>query len=90
MFIEPQQRFTIRKGAVTIGTGVCLETLPPCTEDEKNPRIRKKLMKAEMERLGFNPYPERYERHLKPDYSKSQKDLSSIAKEFEGVEKLGR
>jgi hypothetical protein len=88
MFVEPQQRFTIRKGTTTIGTGVFLEPLPPCTEEEKNRRTRKKLMKAEMERLGFNPYGEKYERYLKPDYSKSQKDVSSIAKEFEGIEKL--
>lgn len=85
MFIEPQQRFTIRKGATTIGTGVFLEPLSPSSEDEKNPRVRKKLMKAEMERLGFNPYAERYERVLKPDYSKSTGDKSAVAKEFEGI-----
>lgn len=56
MFIEPQQRFTIRKGTTTIGTGVFLELLAPATEEEKDRRARKKLMKSEMERLGFNPY----------------------------------
>lgn len=53
LFIEPQQRFTIRHGSTTVGTGVFTELLPPLTEEEKDPRRRKKLMKAEMERLGF-------------------------------------
>lgn len=66
MFIEPQQRFTIRKGTTTIGTGVFLDVLPPCTDEEKDRRARKKLMKKEIERLGFNPYDERMERFLKP------------------------
>lgn len=35
MFIEPQQRFTIRKGTTTVGTGVFTENLPPMTEEEK-------------------------------------------------------
>jgi len=85
MFMEPQQRFTIRKGSTTIGTGVFLELLKPRTEEEKNPRNRKHLLKAEMERLGFNPYGELREKRLKPDYSKSPKD-NPIAKEFAGVE----
>ena len=46
MFIEPQQRFTIRKGATTIGTGVFTNLLPPRTEEEKDSRVRKKLMKV--------------------------------------------
>ncbi|KAK6009159.1 putative translation elongation factor Tu, partial [Ostertagia ostertagi] len=85
MFIEPQQRFTIRKGTTTVGTGVFIENLPPMTEEEKNPRNRKKLMKAEMERLGFNPYGEHAEKRLKPDYSNSPKD-NPAAKAFEGLE----
>jgi len=89
MFIEPQQRFTIRKGSTTIGTGVFLEPLKPCTEEEKDRRARKKLMKAEMERLGFNPYGGHYERSLKPDYSNSPKE-NPAAKEFEGVEALSK
>jgi hypothetical protein len=72
MFIEPQQRFTIRKDMTTIGTGVFTELLEPRTEEEKNPRNRKKLMKAEMERLGYNPYDPIYEKRLKPDYSKKE------------------
>ncbi|VDM77953.1 unnamed protein product [Strongylus vulgaris] len=35
MFIEPQQRFTIRQGTTTTGTGVFTELLPPQTEEEK-------------------------------------------------------
>jgi hypothetical protein len=85
MFVEPQQRFTIRKESTTIGTGVFLEVLPPCTEQEKDRRLRKKLMRSEMERLGYNPYGERMERILKPDYSKSGgRKENDDAKLFEG------
>ena len=84
MFVEPQQRFTIRKGSTTIGTGVFTELLPRQTDAEKDSKYKKKLMKAEMERLGFNPYGELMERRLKPDYSNSPKD-NPIAKEFEGT-----
>ncbi|KHJ90718.1 translation elongation factor Tu [Oesophagostomum dentatum] len=86
MFIEPQQRFTIRQGSTTTGTGVFTELLPPMTEEEKNPKNKKKLMKAEMERLGFNPYGELAEKRLKPDYSHSPKD-NPAAKAFEEAEK---
>jgi elongation factor Tu len=81
MFIEPQQRFTIRQGSTTIGTGVFVENLPRQTDAEKDPKHKKKLMKAEMERLGFNPYGEIMERRLKPDYSNSPKD-NPVAREF--------
>uniref|UniRef100_A0A0N5BW59 Elongation factor Tu, mitochondrial n=1 Tax=Strongyloides papillosus TaxID=174720 RepID=A0A0N5BW59_STREA len=82
MFIEPQQRFTIRKGNTTIGTGVFLELLEPQTEEQKSTKERRKLMKAEMERLGFNPYGEMMERRVKPDYTNSPKD-NPMAKAFE-------
>ncbi|VDM60933.1 unnamed protein product [Angiostrongylus costaricensis] len=85
MFIEPQQRFTVRKGTKTVGTGVFTETLPPQSEEEKTTKHRKKLMKAEMERLGFNPYGQIFEKRLKPDYSNSPKD-NPAAKAFEGIE----
>ncbi|MCP9258454.1 Elongation factor Tu [Dirofilaria immitis] len=62
-FIEPQQRFTIRKDPVTVGTGV--------------------FTKAEMERLGFNPYGQQMERRLKPDYSNSPKEAAAVSKLFE-------
>ncbi|CAD5225554.1 unnamed protein product [Bursaphelenchus okinawaensis] len=81
MYIEPQQRFTIRKGDVTVGTGVFLEALAPKTEEEKDPKYMKKLMKEEMERLGFNPYTPEMERRLKPDYSKASGE-NPMAKEF--------
>jgi elongation factor Tu len=71
MFFEPQQRFTIRQSSKTIGTGVVTKLLELQTEEEKNPRSRKKLMKAEMERLGFNPYSEEMEKKLKPEYKKA-------------------
>lgn len=82
MFVEPQQRFTIRKGTTTIGTGVFTEMLTPLTDEEKDTKTKKKLMKAEIERLGFNPYGELAEKRLKPDMSKVNKD-SAMAKAFE-------
>jgi len=83
MFIEPQQRFTIRQAGITIGTGVFTETLPVLTEEQKDRRARKKMMKAEMERLGFNPYGEHIERRLKPDYTNSPKEnpMADVFKE---------
>ena len=82
MFIEPQQRFTIRKDQTTVGTGVFVEPMAPRTDEEKDRRALKKKMKAEMERLGFNPYGETFERRLKPDYSQSPKD-TTMSKHFE-------
>ncbi|CAG9534551.1 unnamed protein product [Cercopithifilaria johnstoni] len=81
-FIEPQQRFTIRKDPVTIGTGVFTKLHPPRTEAEKDKKAMKAAMKAEMERLGFNPYDDQMERRLKPDYSSSPKQ-AEISKLFE-------
>uniref|UniRef100_A0A915PWC1 Elongation factor Tu, mitochondrial n=1 Tax=Setaria digitata TaxID=48799 RepID=A0A915PWC1_9BILA len=81
-FIEPQQRFTIRKDPVTIGTGVFTKLHPPRTEAEKDKKVLKAAMKAEMERLGFNPYGEQMEKRLKPDYSNSPKQ-AEISKLFE-------
>ena len=42
MFVEPQQRFTIRKGQTTIGTGVIVEPMAPRTDAEKDRRALKK------------------------------------------------
>lgn len=82
MFIEPQQRFSLRKGSTTVATGVFTQILPPRTEEEKDPKYKKKLLKAEMERLGFNPYGETMEKRLKPDYKSSPRD-HPMAKYFE-------
>ncbi|KAK6100313.1 elongation factor Tu homologue precursor, putative [Brugia malayi] len=82
-FIEPQQRFTIRKDPVTIGTGVFTKLHPPRTEAEKDKKTMRMAMKAEMERLGFNPYGEQMEKRLKPDYSNSPKQDMSVSKLFE-------
>lgn len=71
MFFENHQRFTIRQGSKTIGTGVVTKLLELQTEDEKSSKTRKKLMKAEMEKLGFNPYSEEMEKKLKPEYKKA-------------------
>lgn len=84
MFIEPQQRFTVRKGSTTIGTGVFTKLLPPRTEAEKDVKARKKLIKGEMERLGFNPYGEQMEKRVKPDYSSSPQN-NPMAKYFEAA-----
>ncbi|VDK71250.1 unnamed protein product [Litomosoides sigmodontis] len=81
-FIEPQQKFTIRKDPVTIGTGVFTKLHPPRTDAEKDKKAIKLAMKAEMERLGFNPYGEQMERRLKPDYSTSPKQ-AEMSKLFE-------
>lgn len=70
MYVEDHQRFTLRVANKTIGTGIVAKVLDNQTEDERNYRARKKLMKAEMERLGFNPYGEEMEKKLKPDYTK--------------------
>lgn len=86
-FIEPQQRFTIRKDPVTIGTGVFTKLHPPRTEAEKDKKAMKAAMKAEMERLGFNPYGEQMEKKLKPDYSNSPKQDPAVSKLFESVGK---
>lgn len=45
-FIEPQQRFTIRKDPVTIGTGVFTKIHPPRTEAEKDKKAMKIAMKV--------------------------------------------
>lgn len=47
-FIEPQQRFTIRKDPVTIGTGVFTKLHPPRTEAEKDKKAIKIAMKVEL------------------------------------------
>uniref|UniRef100_A0A0N5AWR1 Elongation factor Tu, mitochondrial n=1 Tax=Syphacia muris TaxID=451379 RepID=A0A0N5AWR1_9BILA len=74
MLIEPQQRFSLRKGSATVATGVFTKMLPPRTTEEKDPKYRKKLMKEEMEKLGFNPYGETVGKRLKPDFSSSPRD----------------
>ncbi|CAJ0559196.1 unnamed protein product, partial [Mesorhabditis spiculigera] len=86
MFIEPQQRFTIRQGSTTIGTGVFTDCLPAQTDEEKDLKARKKLMKAEAERLGFNPYGEGAEKKLKLDLTTAPKD-NPMAKAFEAADK---
>lgn len=72
-FVEPQQRFTIRANEKTIGTGVITQMLPARTDNEKTKRYMKALLKAEMERLGFNPYGAHMEKRCKPDYSRQKK-----------------
>lgn len=70
----PQQHFTLRFANKTVGTGVVTDILPPLKESENiwaDKKIRKKLIKGEMERLGYNPYhDDRYDKLYKPDYSK--------------------
>lgn len=85
MFIEPQQRFTLRKGNTTIATGVFTEVLPKQTDEEKDKKFKKREMKEEMERLGFNPYDKTQERRCKPDYSKSPKEAHPAAAKFEAA-----
>jgi len=74
MYMEPQQKFTLRCDGKTVATGMFTQLLPKQTSEEKDKRIRKKWMKAEMERLGFCPYNEKQEKRCKPDYSNSPKN----------------
>lgn len=46
MYVEPQQRFTLREGSKTIGTGVITHLRPPLSDEEKEKRTLKKLMKV--------------------------------------------
>lgn len=85
MFIEPQQRFTLRKNNTTIATGVFTEVLPKQTEEERDKKFKKREMREEMERLGFNPYDPSQEKRCKPDYSKSPKELNSASQKFEAI-----
>lgn len=55
MFVENQQRFTIRKGTTTIGTGVFTEVCPPQTNEEK---VRYPQITVEEYRLIFLSGPE--------------------------------
>lgn len=48
MFMEPQQRFTLRKDKLTIATGIITELLPRRTEGEKDKRYVKMLIRSEM------------------------------------------
>jgi len=52
-FVEKGQRFTLRTEGTTIGTGVVVDLLPNVTDEEKDSKYRKKLMRMEIERLGF-------------------------------------
>lgn len=45
-FIEPQQKFTVRKDSVTIGTGVFTKLHPPRTDAEKDKKAIKVAMKV--------------------------------------------
>jgi len=71
MFMVPQQRFTLRRENTTIATGVFTEMLPCKTSEEKDKKFVKKLLREEMEKLGFSPYERKWEKTCKPDYSKS-------------------
>ncbi|KAF7639536.1 hypothetical protein Mgra_00000865 [Meloidogyne graminicola] len=71
-FMLPQQRFTLRNSEnSTVACGVFTELLDPLSPEEKDRRTRKLQKRAVMEKLGFNPYEESWERTCKPDYSKS-------------------
>lgn len=75
-FMMPQQRFTLRNNDnKTVGCGVFLDLLPPMTEEEKDKKARRQQMKTVMEKLGFNPYPERWLLgSCKPDFTNSPRD----------------
>lgn len=74
MFLEPQQRFTFRIESKTVATGVVVKCMDPPPIEVSDKKLRKKLIKAEMEKLGFNPYHEYLETRLKPEY-KVKRDM---------------
>lgn len=74
LFFEPQQRFTFRKDGKTIATGVVTQCMESAPQEITDGRLRKKLIKAEMEKLGFNPYGEGAEARYKPEY-KEQREM---------------
>jgi hypothetical protein len=85
-FVEKQQRFTVRADNKTIGTGVITECLPARTEAEKEKKVLKALIKAEMERLGFNPYGEHMEKRCKPNYGPAKgKKKNPMADVFQKI-----
>lgn len=79
-FLQPGQHFTIRNSGKTVGTGRVGEILPNMKSDMKTYKGRKELMKAYMEKLGFNPFDATMER-LKPDYSKATAEVSTDVKQ---------
>lgn len=73
MFVEPTQRFTFRQQGKTVATGVVTKLLDLQTEEMKTGRARKKLMMAEVEKLGFNPYGDALEpRHKREEKKKAK------------------
>jgi len=85
-FVEKQQRFTLRADNKTIGTGVITDCLPARTEAEKEKKVLKALIKAEMERLGFNPYGEHMEKRCKPNYGPAKgKKKNPMADVFQKI-----
>ncbi|KRZ76340.1 Elongation factor Tu, mitochondrial, partial [Trichinella papuae] len=65
MFVEPQQRFTLRSNFQTVGTGVVTKLLQDVPVEIMDRKLRKKAMREEVEKLGFNPYSEDIGRKLK-------------------------
>lgn len=73
MFVEQGQRFTFRQMNKTVATGVVTKLLDLQTEDMKGYKARKKLMLAEAEKLGFNPYGEKLDEAIRKYEEKKSK-----------------
>ncbi|KRY21356.1 Elongation factor Tu, mitochondrial, partial [Trichinella patagoniensis] len=65
VYVEPQQRFTLRSNCQTVGTGVVTKLLNEVPAEIVDKKLRKKAMREEVEKLGFNPYSEDVGRKLK-------------------------
>lgn len=74
MYLEPHQRFSFRSEGKTIATGVVVKCMEPAGPEVMDKRLRRKLLKMEMEKLGFNPYSPHLEAKLKPEYKEKREN----------------
>jgi len=80
MYLETGQRFTFRQMGKTVATGVVTKLLDNQAEDMKGLKSRRKLMLAEVEKLGFNPYGDTLERRVRKSKDGAPTDEKEKAK----------
>ncbi|KFD61236.1 hypothetical protein M514_00587 [Trichuris suis] len=68
VFVEPQQRFTLRSSTQTIATGIVTKLLGDVPPEIADKKLKKKAMRENIEKLGFNPYSEQLGRRLRARY----------------------
>uniref|UniRef100_A0A5S6QS68 Elongation factor Tu, mitochondrial n=1 Tax=Trichuris muris TaxID=70415 RepID=A0A5S6QS68_TRIMR len=71
VFVEPQQRFTLRTSTQTIGTGIVTKLLGDIPPEIMDKKLKKKAMQENIEKLGFNPYSDQLGRRLKARFGDS-------------------